>query len=61
MEKLLEQISAYELLNNLLPGALLYALLSRHTGYQFKVDNVVLEIFIFYFSNRAGVQEIRDY
>ncbi len=49
LEKLLEQISAYELLNNLLPGALLYALLSRHTGYQFKVDNVVLEIFIFYF------------
>lgn len=49
LEKLLERISVYELLNNLLPGALLYTLICNHTRYQFKVDNVVLEIFIFYF------------
>ncbi len=49
MEKLLEQISTYELLNNLLPGAHLYTLFCWHTGYQSKIDNVVLELFVFYF------------
>lgn len=49
MEKLLEQISAYEILNNLLPGTLFCALLKWHTGFQPESNNAVAEIFIFYF------------
>lgn len=49
MEKLLEQISAYELLNNLLPGTLFCVLLKWHTGYQATNSSVIAEIFIFYF------------
>ena len=48
MEKFLEKISAYELLNNLLPGTLLCALLNWHTGGQFAIDNVFVEIISFY-------------
>lgn len=49
LEKLLEQINAYELLNNLIPGAVLYALVGRHTGDCSRIDHVILELFICYF------------
>lgn len=39
MERLLEQIRAYELMNNLIPGAVLYALLRWHTSY-YQIDTV---------------------
>lgn len=48
MEKLLDHISAYELLNNLIPGAVLYSLICRHTGCRL-IDNVLLEMAACYF------------
>lgn len=48
MEKLLERISAYDLLGNLIPGAVLYALLCRHVGHSL-IDNVLVEIAVCYF------------
>lgn len=58
MEKLLEQISAYELLNNLLPGVVQYSLMCWNTGSQPVTGNVILDIFLCYFiglvANRFG-------
>lgn len=48
MERLPERISAYELLNNLIPGAVLYALVCWHTGSHL-LDNLFLEMVVCYF------------
>lgn len=49
MEKLLEELGAYELLNNLLPGAIICVLAQWQTGYQLPAINVVGELCVFYF------------
>ena len=48
MDKILEQISTYELLNNLLPGTFLCTLFIWHTGYQFEINNIFIELVVFY-------------
>ena len=49
LEKLLEELGAYELLNNLLPGAIICVLAQWQTGYQLPAINVVGELCVFYF------------
>ena len=49
MDKLLEELGAYELLNNLLPGAIICILLQWQTGFHLPETNVVGDLCIFYF------------
>lgn len=50
MDKLLEQLSEYELLNNLIPGTIFCFLLEWHTGLQIQGDNAITNIIAFYFA-----------
>lgn len=49
MEKLLEKISSYNLLNNLLPGATVCYLLKFFIGIDIIQTNIIDNLFIFYF------------
>ena len=52
VEKVVEKISAYGLLNHLIPGAVYIALVERLTLFKVGSDNVLAELVLFYF---AGV------
>lgn len=47
MDKLLERISSYDILNNLFPGSVLYFLLSENI--QLQQNSILTEFFIIYF------------
>lgn len=47
-EKIIEQLSAYEILNNIIPGAIFVVLADRMTMFSFQTDNVVADMVIFY-------------
>lgn len=47
-EKIIEQLSAYEILNNIIPGAIFVVLADRMTMFSFQTDNVVADRVIFY-------------
>lgn len=47
MDKLLERISSYDILNNLFPGSVLYYLLSENI--QLQQNSILTEFFIIYF------------
>lgn len=49
LEKLLEKLSSYNLLNNLLPGAIFCHLLSVLYGYSFLGNDLTENLFIYYF------------
>lgn len=49
MEKVFEQLSAYEVLNNFLPGAFFCILFRWQTGVGYEVNDTVTEILVFYF------------
>lgn len=49
MEKLLEKISEYEVLNNFFPGLLFCYLLNRFTPFSISAGNEFVNIFIYYF------------
>ena len=49
MEKFLEGIESYDILNNLLPGAIVCLLWQWYTNYQFPSLNIIAELCIFYF------------
>lgn len=49
MPSLLEKLSSYNLFNNLLPGVIFSALVSRYTSYSLLFDDVVVGLFMYYF------------
>lgn len=50
VEKLFEQLSVYEVLNNFLPGAFFCILFRWQTGVGYEVNDTVTEILVFYFA-----------
>ena len=51
-EKLAEQISAYEILNHIVPGAVYLILADRYTAFSLLTGHILADIILFYF---AGV------
>ncbi len=49
MSDFLNKLSSYNLFNNLLPGILFVVLLNHFTKYKISHDNILLNIFLFYF------------
>lgn len=49
MDKFIEKLSSYNLLNNLLPGAVVYILLDKMLSFSNQKINVMEELFLFYF------------
>lgn len=58
MDELLKKISSYNLLNNLLPGAILCFVIRHFIGFGLPSDNIINKLFIYYFFgtiiNRVG-------
>ena len=49
MEKILEKLDSYNILNNLLPGIVLNFLLERIIGVKIVEGNIIEDLFVFYF------------
>jgi hypothetical protein len=49
MKELLDKLSSYNLFNYLLPGTIFVAVASRMSEHTFKYDNIVVELFLYYF------------
>jgi hypothetical protein len=49
MKELLDKLSAYNLFNYLLPGTLFVAVAQRITSHTFHHDNIVVQLFAYYF------------
>jgi len=49
MSLLLEKLSSYNIFNNLFPGILFVAISEKYTSYNFKQDDIVIGIFLYYF------------
>jgi hypothetical protein len=49
MKELLDKLSSYNLFNYLLPGTVFVAAAQRISEHRFKDDNVVIEMFVYYF------------
>jgi len=58
VEKLLEKLSTYNLLNNLLPGAIIYLILKQMIGFVDFDTDIITKLFVYYFVgmvvNRIG-------
>ena len=50
MKELLDKLSSYNLFNYLLPGTIFAVVAERITTYRFPKDNIVLELFAYYFA-----------
>src|SRR5437879_12159517 len=49
MKELLDKLSSYNLFNYLLPGTIFVAAAQRISAHTFKQDNIVVELFLYYF------------
>src|SRR5581483_4518955 len=49
MKDLLDKLSSYNLFNYLLPGTLFVAVAQRISDLEFEQDNIVIELFVYYF------------
>jgi hypothetical protein len=49
MKELLDKLSSYNIFNYLLPGTVFVALAQRISDHTFRYDNIVVELFAFYF------------
>jgi len=49
MKELLDKLSSYNLFNYLLPGTIFVAAAQRISEHRFKQDNLVVELFLYYF------------
>jgi hypothetical protein len=49
MKELLDKLSSYNLFNYLLPGTIFVAGAQRISAHTFKQDNIVVELFLYYF------------
>ena len=49
MKELLDKLSSYNLFNYLLPGTIFVAAAQRISSHTFKDDNIVVELFLYYF------------
>lgn len=49
MKELLDKLSSYNLFNYLLPGTIFVAGAQRISGHTFKDENIVVELFLYYF------------
>ena len=49
MKDLLDKLSSYNLFNYLLPGTIFAASAESISGYTFKQDNIVVQLFVYYF------------
>ena len=50
LEKIIEKISAYEILNNIIPGTLYVVLTEKLTSFTIQTDNLWANFVLFYFS-----------
>jgi hypothetical protein len=49
MKELLDKLTSYHLFNYLLPGTVFVAAARRLTAHRFDADNIVVELFLYYF------------
>src|SRR5262245_29525169 len=49
MKELLDKLSSYNLFNYLLPGTVFVAAAQRISAHTFKDENIVVELFLYYF------------
>ena len=49
MEKLIERISVYEILNNIIPGTIYVILVEKMTFFRIRTNNIWLDIVLYYF------------